>query len=85
MSASLIRKAAIMAAAAVLSIQANAQQESMSWNPDKGDSYINPVLNADYSDPDVCRVGDDFYMTSSSFCSFPGLQKLYRKLKGYNA
>ncbi len=77
MSASLIRKAAIMAATAVLSIQANAQQESMSWNPDKGDSYINPVLNADYSDPDVCRVGDDFYMTSSSFCSFPGLQILH--------
>ena len=36
------------------------------WNPDKGSQYVNPVLNADYSDPDVCRVGEDFYMTSSS-------------------
>ena len=47
------------------------------WNPDKGSHYINPVLNADYSDPDVCRVGDDFYMTSSSFGCFPGLQILH--------
>ena len=77
MSASLIRMATIMAAAAVLSIQAYAQQESCSWNPDRGTHYVNPVLNADYSDPDVCRVGDDFYMTSSSFCSFPGLQILH--------
>ncbi|MBO5942484.1 MAG: glycoside hydrolase 43 family protein [Bacteroidales bacterium] len=69
--------ATIMAAAAVLSIQAYAQQESCSWNPDRGTHYVNPVLNADYSDPDVCRVGDDFYMTSSSFCSFPGLQILH--------
>ena len=56
MSASLIRKAAIMVVAAVSSIQANAQQESMSWNPDKGDSYINPVLNADYSDRGHCTA-----------------------------
>lgn len=55
----------------------SAQQISSSWNPDKGTHYINPVLNADYSDPDVCRVGDDFYMTSSSFACFPGLQILH--------
>ena len=33
----------------------SAQQISSSWNPDKGTHYVNPVLNADYSDPDVCR------------------------------
>lgn len=60
-----------------ISFSAQAQQPSQSWNPDKGTHYINPVLNADYSDPDVCRVGDDFYMTSSSFSSFPGLQILH--------
>ena len=54
-----------------------AQNQSMTWNPDKGDHYINPVINADYSDPDVCRVGEDFYMTSSSFGCFPGLQILH--------
>ena len=42
------------------------------WCPDQGNStYKNPVLYADYSDPDACRVGDDFYLTASSFnCLF---------------
>lgn len=60
-----------------LSLAAAAQQPSRSWNPDRGTHYVNPILNADYSDPDVCRVGEDFYMTSSSFGCFPGLQILH--------
>lgn len=60
-----------------LSFAAASQVPSKSWNPDRGTHYINPVINADYSDPDVCRVGDDFYMTSSSFACFPGLQILH--------
>jgi len=33
------------------------------WTPDLGDgSYKNPIIFADYSDPDVTRVGDDFYL-----------------------
>ena len=60
-----------------LSFAATAQQPSKSWNPDRGTHYVNPILNADYSDPDVCRVGEDFYMTSSSFGCFPGLQILH--------
>ena len=67
----------IAAAAAAALTQIYAQQPSEVWNPDKGSHYINPVINADYSDPDVCRVGDDFYMTSSSFACFPGLQILH--------
>ena len=72
-----MRRILVAGLIAGLSLSAAAQQPSQSWNPDKGENYINPVLNADYSDPDVCRVGDDFYMTSSSFCSFPGLQVLH--------
>ena len=60
-----------------LSFAAAAQQQSTSWNPDRSTHYVNPVINADYSDPDVCRVGDDYYMTSSSFACFPGLQILH--------
>jgi hypothetical protein len=41
--------------------------------------YRNPVLNADYSDPDAIRVGDTYYMTSSSFNSAPGLPLLQSK------
>ena len=40
---------------------------SEAWVADQGNGkYKNPILYADYSDPDACRVGDDFYMTSSS-------------------
>lgn len=39
-------------------------------------SYTNPILPYDYSDPDVCRVGDRYLMTSSSFNNIPGLQIL---------
>lgn len=50
------------------------------WVPDLGNGqYKNPVLNADYSDPDAVRVGDTYYMTSSSFNSAPGLPLLQSK------
>ena len=50
------------------------------WVPDLGDgTYKNPVLYADYSDPDVCRAGEDYYLTSSSFGCLPGLQILHSK------
>lgn len=42
-------------------------------------AYTNPVLPYDYSDPDVCRVGDTYLMTSSSFNNVPGLQILASK------
>ena len=43
------------------------------WVADQGNGkYKNPILYADYSDPDACRVGDDFYKTSSSNNSQPG-------------
>src|SRR4249920_3724308 len=53
---------------------------SQVWVSDLGNgSYKNPVLHADYSDPDVVRVGDDFYMTASSFDAVPGLPILHSK------
>lgn len=50
------------------------------WVADQGNgTYKNPVLNADYSDPDAVRVGDDFYMVASSFDAVPGLPILHSK------
>jgi beta-xylosidase len=44
---------------------------------DQGDgTYKNPILNADYSDPDVCRVGNDYYMICSEF-HFMGMPVLH--------
>ena len=56
------------------------QSVSKVWVADRKDgTYMNPVLHADYSDPDVCAVGDDFYMTASSFNCTPGLPILHSK------
>jgi beta-xylosidase len=53
---------------------------SSAWVADLGDgTYKNPILFADYSDPDVVKVGDDYYMTSSSFNCIPGLPILHSK------
>lgn len=59
-----------------------AQQPYVSkvWVADLGNgTYKNPVINADYSDPDAIRVGDDFYMIASSFDAIPGLPVLHSK------
>lgn len=69
-----------------LSLSALAQQSpsnkyiSKVWVSDQGNgTYKNPVINADYSDPDAIRVGDDFYMIASSFDAVPGLPILHSK------
>lgn len=50
------------------------------WNPDLGNGrFRNPIICADYSDPDVIRVGDDYYMTASSFTVTPGLPILHSR------
>jgi beta-xylosidase len=50
------------------------------WVPDQGDgTFRNPVLFADYSDPDAIRHGDDFYLTASSFTCTPGLPILHSR------
>lgn len=41
--------------------------------------YKNPILQFDFSDPDVCRVNDDFYMVASSFNHTPGVPVLHSK------
>jgi len=62
----------------VCSISVAAQNVSKVWVPDLGNgNYKNPVLYADYSDPDVCRVGNDYYMVASSFACTPGLPILH--------
>ena len=57
-------------------IQSLAQVRSdAAWGDQGNGTYINPVLNADYSDPDVIRVGEKYYMVASDF-HFIGMQVL---------
>jgi len=65
----------LLLAAAITSA---AQQRSAVWCPDNGDgTYSNPVINADYSDPDVIEMGGEYYLTASSFQCLPGLPVLH--------
>ncbi|MCS0659091.1 glycoside hydrolase family 43 protein [Massilia terrae] len=74
--------AACLLPLAMATVHAAPQQTNTkdAWVADLGDGrYQNPVLHADYSDPDAIRVGDTYYMTSSSFNSAPGLPLLQSK------
>ncbi len=55
-------------------------RKDAAWIPDLGNGYYkNPIIYADYSDPDVIRVGDNFYLVASSFDQVPGLPILQSK------
>jgi beta-xylosidase len=50
------------------------------WTPMRGDgTFVNPVIYADYSDPDAVRVGGDYFMVASSFSAVPGLPILHSR------
>lgn len=59
------------------------------WAQQPAVTYRNPILHADFSDPDAIRVGNDYYMVASSFNQVPGLPLLHSvdlvnwKLIGY--
>jgi beta-xylosidase len=56
-----------MALTPVITCFAGAQPKTGSWGDQGNGTYINPILNADYSDLDVCRAGDRYYMVCSEF------------------
>ena len=51
----------------LLFLSEKVQGQAVSWGDQGNGTYINPILNADYSDPDVIRVGDKYYMVCSDF------------------
>jgi beta-xylosidase len=72
--------AAIFLFAITFVVSAQTGDVSKVWVADNGNgTYKNPVIHADYSDPDAIRVGDDYYMISSSFNHAPGLPILHSK------
>ena len=53
----------------------NSPCQTLNWGDQGNGTYVNPILCADYSDPDVIRVGDKYYMVASDF-HFIGMQIL---------
>ena len=68
-----MKKIALVSFLLLIAVYMHAQ-----WSPDNGDgTYKNPIIHADYSDPDVIRVGDDYWMVASSFTCMPGIPLLH--------
>ncbi len=60
----------LFACLSILTVQAQVEKPT---NPsDAGECYINPIVRADYPDPDVIRVGTTYYMVSTTMQLFPG-------------
>jgi beta-xylosidase len=52
---------------------------SPKWGDQGNGTFRNPVLAGDYSDPDVIRVGDDYYGISSTLQESPGMIVIHSK------
>ncbi len=51
---------------------------SATWTADNGNgTYTNPLFYEEFSDPDIIRVGEDFYMTGTTMHAMPGLPVLH--------
>ncbi len=68
-------------AAALLACAAfNVQAQTKSWTADNGNgTFTNPLFYDEFSDPDVIRVGDDYYLAGTTMHSVPGLVILHSK------
>lgn len=54
--------------------------QSTSWTADNGNgTYTNPLLYDEFSDPDVLRVGDDYYLAGTTMHTVPGLVILHSR------
>ncbi len=50
------------------------------WTPDNGNgTFTNPLFYDEFSDPDMIRVGDYFYLTGTTMHTMPGLPVLRSK------
>lgn len=50
------------------------------WTADNGNgTYTNPLFYEEFSDPDMIRVGDDYYLTGTTMHTMPGLPVLHSR------
>jgi beta-xylosidase len=59
---------------------AAADRASRSWTADNGNgTYSNPLFYDEFSDPDMIRVGPDYYLTGTTMHTMPGLPILHSR------
>src|SRR4051794_38805649 len=69
--------AALSASLATLAPAAHAQTPR-TWTADNGNgTFTNPLFHDEFSDPDIIRVGDEFYLTGTTMHAMPGLPVLH--------
>ena len=72
------QKLFILISAIFMNLTASAQQQS--WTADNGNgTYTNPLFYDEFSDPDIIRVGDDYYLAGTTMHTVPGLVILHSK------
>ena len=63
-----------------LAASLSAQAQLKSWTADNGNgTYTNPLFYDEFSDPDILRVGDDYYLAGTTMHTVPGLVILHSK------
>ena len=73
-----IRK--VMLSAALLTVAVTASAQPSSWTADNGNgTFTNPLFYDEFSDPDILRVGDDYYLAGTTMHTVPGLVILHSK------
>src|SRR5262245_57041190 len=79
-----------LAAGITLAIAAQASAQQRTWTADNGNgTFSNPLFYDEFSDPDLIRVGVDYYITGTTMHAMPGLPVLHSrdlvnwKLLGY--
>ncbi len=54
--------------------------QNSSWTADNGNgTFTNPLFYDEFSDPDILRVGDDYYLAGTTMHAVPGLVILHSK------
>lgn len=67
-------------AMACLGILGMSAQAPASWTADNGNgTFTNPLLYDEFSDPDIIRVGDDYYLAGTTMHAVPGVNILHSK------
>lgn len=73
-----MRKLLLLLTAAALPLIGMAQ--SKSWSADNGNgTYTNPLMYDEFSDPDIIRVGEDYYLAGTTMHTVPGLVILHSR------
>jgi len=70
----------LLACVALVAFGADLRKVRTSWAADNGNgTYSNPLFYEEFSDPDMIRVGADYYLTGTTMHAMPGLPILHSR------